>query len=101
MQNENNTYTQFSVNRPIVSYIKRKFQNIFGISLPLISNLVPHKTHITVVVGQPIECPRVEDPSAELVQHYLDIYIEALTELYNANCAKYNAPPTKPPLTVL
>eukprot|EP00047_Mylnosiga_fluctuans_P014017 m.34734 g.34734 ORF g.34734 m.34734 type:complete len:371 (+) comp5256_c0_seq2:440-1552(+) len=99
--NECNTFGVVGVNNPTINSIKQKFQRIFGISLPIITNIIPRKTNITVLIGSPIEVPKIENPTKEEVQKYLDIYIEALTKLYNDNREKYNEPPTKPPLEVL
>ena len=92
---------------------------MFGISLPLIKNIIPKKCDITVVVGKPLPCPKHEEPDNNLVgtevsgcvstacsyillqvQEYLDRYIESLKELYEENREKYNVPTTKPPLEV-
>lgn len=99
--NENNTYSQLAMSNEFIHSLKIKFQSLFGISLPLITNVVPKKTKITVVVGRPVEVPKIENPSSEEVQKYLDIYIEELKKLYNENKEKYNDPPNKPELTVL
>ena len=56
-------------------------QRVFGISLPLIKNILPKECHITTVVGAPIEVPKIEEPSKEQVQEYLDKYIDALTKV--------------------
>ena len=80
-QNENNTYNILGVNSPALDKFKRKFQAVFGISLPLITNLIPRKASVTVVVGAPIAVPKIEDPTPEQVQQYLDIYIAALAKV--------------------
>ncbi|EDQ88945.1 uncharacterized protein MONBRDRAFT_25681 [Monosiga brevicollis MX1] len=99
--NENNTYDLFGLDNPTVDWAKRKFQNIFGISLPFIKNVFPKRCDITVVVGCPIACPQVEEPSKEMIQEYLDKYIEGLKQLYEENRTKYNKPANKPPLEVI
>eukprot|EP00042_Codosiga_hollandica_P033347 m.221396 g.221396 ORF g.221396 m.221396 type:complete len:201 (+) comp54164_c0_seq12:871-1473(+) len=99
--NECNTYSIFGINNPFISGLKKKFQSVFGISLPLIKNVIPRKCNVTVVIGAPLAVPKIENPSKEEVARYLDLYIEALTKLYDENRAKYNTPATKPPLTVL
>jgi 1-acyl-sn-glycerol-3-phosphate acyltransferase len=63
--------------------------------LPLITNIIPKRTKITCVVGAPISVPHIPNPTKEQVLEYLQIYKEKLTELYDANKAKYNDPPTK------
>ena len=79
---------------------KKKFQAIFGISVPLVTNVIPKAAPVTVVVGAPIPCPKTADPSNEMVAEYLDTYINALTDLYNSNKDKYNMIP-KPELKVI
>ena len=71
-------------------------QSIFGISLPIVLNIIPKAAPITVVVGAPIDVPKVADPSKEQVrtplhcqsyltssqvQEYLQIYIDALSKV--------------------
>lgn len=99
--NENNTFGIIGVDNPLLNKIRRKFQAIFGISLPLITNIIPRKTPITVVVGKPLACPKVDEPSTEMVQEYLEKYIVLLKELYETNREKYNDPPSKPPLEIM
>lgn len=46
---------------------------------------LPHQVPVTVVVGKPIEVPKVEHPSNEEVQKYLDQFIEELVALFERN----------------
>ena len=57
------------------------------------TNIIPKKVPVTVVVGKPIDCPKIADPSRAEVQKHLDIYTSALKDLYNAHKDKYNAVP--------
>eukprot|EP00162_Nutomonas_longa_P004845 comp15554_c0_seq1/m.23808 comp15554_c0_seq1/g.23808 ORF comp15554_c0_seq1/g.23808 comp15554_c0_seq1/m.23808 type:complete len:339 (-) comp15554_c0_seq1:66-1082(-) len=93
--NENNTFSQLATSNPTVSKIKRKFQAIFGISLPLITNIIPRRAQITTVIGGPIPVPKIAEPTDDDVRKYLDIYIQKLEQLYRENGPKYNHPPTK------
>eukprot|EP00049_Salpingoeca_infusionum_P018162 m.356001 g.356001 ORF g.356001 m.356001 type:complete len:348 (+) comp17413_c0_seq1:211-1254(+) len=88
--NENNTYHLFGLESQWVDTLKTKFQRIFGISLPLMKNILPRKCEITVVVGRAIPVPHIEAPSDEEVEKYLDLYIAGLKDLYNSNKDKYN-----------
>ena len=36
----------------VLDMFKKKFQRVFGISLPLITNLIPKRADVTVVVGR-------------------------------------------------
>lgn len=55
--NENNTYGL--TDNKMLDGFKRKFQSIFGISMPLVTNVIPKAAPVTVVVGNPIPCPKV------------------------------------------
>ena len=99
--NENNTFGVLGVDNRLLATFKRKFQAIFGISLPLITNIIPRKTKITVLVGDPIAVVKKENPTRDEVKAVLDQYISALTKLYNENREEYNVPPTKPELEVM
>lgn len=74
---------------------------MFGISLPLITHIVPKRGNVTVVVGSPIAVPKVESPTPAQIGEYQEKYIEALKKLYNDNREKYNEPNTKPELEVI
>jgi len=93
--NESGTYRQLSVDNKTVTWVKRKFQAIFGLSLPLITNIIPRRVPITTVVGKPLEIPHIENPTDEEVQKVLDSYIEHLTKMYQENGEKYNVPKDK------
>lgn len=67
--NENNTFN-LTENKMLDGF-KKKFQAIFGISFPLVTNVIPKSAPITVVVGAPISCPKMEEPSDENVVKYL------------------------------
>eukprot|EP00038_Savillea_parva_P017076 m.18995 g.18995 ORF g.18995 m.18995 type:complete len:350 (+) comp3649_c0_seq2:15-1064(+) len=98
--NECNTYGVLGVDNPTINSFRKKFQSIFGISLPLVTNVFPKKTAIRLVIGEPIQCPKTEEPSREQVQAYLDKYIASLEKLYNDNKDTYNTVP-KPPLQIM
>ena len=78
---------------------KLRFQRITGLSLPLVINVMPKKTNITVVVGKPIPVKKVEKPTKEQVSSLLNTYIEALKALHEMHRARLS--PGKPPLKVV
>ena len=78
---------------------KRRFQRITGLSLPLVINLIPRKTKITVVVGRPISVSKVEKPSDKQVESLLNEYIGALKALHEKHRARLS--PGKPALKVV
>ncbi|KAL2913078.1 diacylglycerol O-acyltransferase 1 [Polyrhizophydium stewartii] len=74
----------------------RKFQRLFqryaSFSPPLLHGrgiftynygILPFRHPIVSVVGAPIDCPRTENPSNELVQEYHQKYLDALQALYD------------------
>jgi 2-acylglycerol O-acyltransferase 2 len=74
---------------------------MFGISLPLVTNILPRRTNITVVVGKPLDFPKIEEPSKEDCDKYLSQYIKAVEDLYKENAPKYNIPKNKKPLEII
>eukprot|EP01006_Ploeotia_vitrea_P059817 TRINITY_DN7482_c0_g1_i1.p1 TRINITY_DN7482_c0_g1~~TRINITY_DN7482_c0_g1_i1.p1 ORF type:complete len:351 (-),score=14.90 TRINITY_DN7482_c0_g1_i1:983-2011(-) len=83
-----------------VAAIKKLWQKIFGISLPLIKNIIPRKVKITPVLGKPIPVQKVEDPTKEQVQELLDKYTKALQDLYE-EYKHLNNQPNKKPLKII
>jgi len=73
----------------------RKFQewtkSHLGWTLPIINGrgvwnysygLLPRRHHIMTVIGSPIDCPKIEEPSEEQVNEYHTKYIQSLSQLY-------------------
>lgn len=56
------------------------FQYSFG--------LIPHRLPVTVVVGSPLELPKIEKPTAEQIDEYHKKFMEHLIELFETQ--KYN-----------
>eukprot|EP01134_Creolimax_fragrantissima_P004439 CFRG4439T1 len=83
--NEVDAYGVISDDHKIVMWAKKKFQKIFGISLPLITNIIPRKCEITTVVGKPIKVDKVESPTNEQVKATLDVYIKELTRVFDSH----------------
>jgi 2-acylglycerol O-acyltransferase 2 len=88
--NENCTYKLYQGGNKFINDFKRRFQRVFGLTLPMVLNVVPKRAKITVVVGQPVDMPLNKDPSPEEVDRQLEVYIAKLKELYDANKDKYN-----------
>jgi 2-acylglycerol O-acyltransferase 2 len=80
--NETNSFSQFSTQNQCLNRIKAQFQAIFGLSLPLIKNIIPRRIPITSVCGKPLELPKIPEPTDEEVRRYLDLYIRELETLY-------------------
>jgi hypothetical protein len=68
---------------PVVKTIMSTFQSVFGISLPLLTSIIPRRCKCTTVIGQSINVPRIVCPDDKTVEKYLDIYIVALTKLFD------------------
>eukprot|EP00195_Chlamydomonas_chlamydogama_P013725 CAMPEP_0202896348 /NCGR_PEP_ID=MMETSP1392-20130828/5370_1 /ASSEMBLY_ACC=CAM_ASM_000868 /TAXON_ID=225041 /ORGANISM="Chlamydomonas chlamydogama, Strain SAG 11-48b" /LENGTH=255 /DNA_ID=CAMNT_0049581675 /DNA_START=121 /DNA_END=888 /DNA_ORIENTATION=+ len=48
----------------------------------------PHRAHMSVVVGRPIEVPHLPEPPAEVVQQYLDAFISEMEALFERHKAE-------------
>jgi len=88
---EVDAYDVLSPDNKFVHWIKSSFQHVFGISLPLLRNILPRKCDVTTVVGAPIPVNKVEKPSPEQIQALLDVYREKLIELFENNKRTYLA----------
>jgi 2-acylglycerol O-acyltransferase 2 len=86
---ETDCYRQLSSKWPWVKKFQHKFQRIFGLSLPLVTNIIPRRTKITTVFGAPIPVEKNENPTHEQVDAVLEKYIKALHELFDAHAEKY------------
>ena len=64
------------------SQLMAGFQSVFGISLPLITHLIPQRCKVTTVVGEPIKVQQQDDPSAADVDELLTTYVTALRALF-------------------
>jgi 2-acylglycerol O-acyltransferase 2 len=96
--NENNTFSQLSTSHnshPWISKLKKKFQAVFGISLPLITNIIPKRAEVVTVVGAPIPVGKAREPTEREVEETLETYIKALKALYAEHGPKYNQPRDK------
>lgn len=93
--NENGTYRLYQGGNKFLNEFREHFKNMFGLTLPLVLNIVPRRTKITLVVGQPIEMPFIKEPSPEEVDMHHSLYIEKLKELYDTHKHKYNEPKNK------
>jgi len=93
--NECNTYTQMGANNAVLKWLRRKFQAIFGLSLPLVKNIIPKRGLIVTVVGSPLNVGHIPNPTTEQVRAQLERYIAAIQELYNQYGPEYNRPPGK------
>jgi len=93
---ETDTYDQWIPDSGIVWLIKDHFQKITGLSLPLLTHLIPHKAQITTLVGSPMEVQKNPNPTDEEVQRVLDQYIEHLRAFHAKYTETYNTKKGKP-----
>ena len=73
--------------------MREKLSRRFKLSLVLFRGrgytLIPFRTPLNIVFGAPLRVPKVENPSNELVQEYLERYVKLVKELYYENRVKY------------
>lgn len=99
---ETDCYSQLSSKLgPGVKAFQSKFQRIFGLSLPLVTNIIPRRTKITTVFGKPMKIKHNKKPTDEEVRAVLDEYIERITQLFNENAATYIANPEHRKLEII
>jgi hypothetical protein len=82
---ENDVFATMKTSNPVVKTLMATFQSVFGISLPLLTSIVPRSCKCTTVIGAAIRVPKIDNPDESAVEKYLNIYIEAVTELFNDN----------------
>lgn len=72
-----------------------KLKKIFGFTIPMIKGrglmgMVPLRKPVHIVIGTPIHLPRVEIPSAELIDEFHGKYVAGLRGLYDEYCGVYD-----------
>lgn len=84
-------YTYLMKSFPCVHAIRVYFQQLFGVMLPFVTNMIPKSgTKVITVVGTPIRFPHIQEPSDEELKRSMDIYTSELTKLYNTHAKKYS-----------
>ncbi|EGF76324.1 hypothetical protein BATDEDRAFT_92838 [Batrachochytrium dendrobatidis JAM81] len=96
---ENDIWDQVST--PKDSFIRKYqkwFQKIASFSPPLLHGrgiftynmgILPYRRRIVSVVGKPIQCPKIDNPTLEETQTFHKLYMEGLQELYNTHKDTY------------
>ncbi|KAJ3153511.1 diacylglycerol O-acyltransferase 1 [Geranomyces variabilis] len=51
--------------------------------------IMPYRRAIVSVVGEPIECPKIENPSAEILNEYQELYLAGLQKVWDDHKDKY------------
>jgi 2-acylglycerol O-acyltransferase 2 len=75
-------------------YLRRGFQQTFGISIPFLYHvdLPPsNENGIVTVIGEPITVPHIADPTDDEVREVMTKYIAELTKLYHTYGPMYNS----------
>jgi len=82
---ETNSYNVLQTQNYYLRAFQRKWQRIFGISLPLVTHIVPRYTKVDVVIGEPLAVPHKANPTDEEVIAVLEQYKAALSKLWHAH----------------
>lgn len=98
---ETNCYNQMSANWPWIKTVQRKWQAVTGLSLPLVTNIIPNRATIMTVFGKAIPVTRKAVPTDAEIDALLATYIAALTDLFHRNAPTYIADPKMRGLTII
>jgi len=82
-------YGQMSASFPLIKKLQKKFQAVFGLSLPIVTNLIPRCKAITPCVGRPIPVQKVDHPTDAQVTALLEQYSRGLLEVFNKHAPDY------------
>lgn len=72
--------------------IQEKFQKYMTFSPPIFHGrgvfqydigFLPHRKRIVTVVGEPVDCPKIKNPTHEDILKYQQLYIDALIKVYD------------------
>lgn len=97
---ENDLYDQVQNDPSSTLFRLQTFlKNKIGFTLPLMHargifnydfGIIPYRRPINIVVGHPIEVPKIEKPTEAQVLHYHGLYVEALFALFDAHKEKFH-----------
>ena len=97
---ENDLYDQLpNPDGSTLRKIQAKLQSACGFSMPIFHGrgifllnwgILPRRIRLVTIVGKPVACPKIANPSNEDVQSWHDKYVAALTELYEANRKEFD-----------
>lgn len=74
-------------------------KNKIGFTLPLMHargifnydfGIIPYRRPINIVVGNPIDIPKIDKPTEAQVSHYHGLYVEGLHQLFDAHKDKFH-----------
>lgn len=75
-----------------VSRVARRIGWLPMIAWGWMGTAMPRRVPMYIVVGKPIQMPRVEDPSPELVQKYLALFISEVERLFDSHKTRAGYP---------
>jgi 2-acylglycerol O-acyltransferase 2 len=97
---ENNVYNVADLaSEPEVQHLLGLLKHYLGFAIPLVKGrgffnfnygVLPHRRPIVVVVGEPIEVPRIAKPTAQDLNKWQAKYIEGLQKLYDEHRGIYD-----------
>ncbi|KPI90035.1 hypothetical protein ABL78_0895 [Leptomonas seymouri] len=97
---ENNVYNVADLaSEPEVQHLLGLLKRYLGFAIPLVKGrgffnfsygILPHRRPIVVVVGEPIEVPRIAKPTAQDLDEWQAKYIEGLQKLYDEHRGVYD-----------
>lgn len=76
-----------------VRHVQQWMTRTAGFTLPLFHGrgifmydfgILPYRKEVNTVVGKPIECPLIENPTKEQIDEYHTKYMDAVQELYES-----------------
>jgi len=90
---ENDIYQQMPNEKGTTLYkIQKKFQNVFGFTLPLFHGrgilnyhwgLLPYRRRIIAVIGRPVHVQKMSNPTVEQIREVQEAYIAELMRIWN------------------
>lgn len=101
---ENDCFNQLAGVFPALSAFQSKVQRIIGISVPIVTNIIPNRAKITTVFGTPLAVPKIPEgtiPTEAQIDDLMARYIVALTELFNDHAPTYIEDPAHRKLEIL
>ncbi|KAK1134839.1 hypothetical protein K0M31_007608 [Melipona bicolor] len=88
------TFTEGSFMKKLQNYIRKKIgvPPVYligrGFSQYCMS-FIPHRTPVTVVVGSPMDLPKIEEPTEEQINEYHEKFVEHLVNFFEKEKHKY------------
>jgi len=72
---------------------QQRMKKLLGFTLPMFSGkgiwlargLLPYQRPVHIVIGQPIDCPKILEPTQEDIEEYHEKYVEGVIAVFNAN----------------